>query len=339
MEISITQAKEAITDILYAGLVPNLVGSPGLGKSDIIREVAESQQLKVIDFRLAQADPTDMNGFPTLNEDRTRSHYAAPITFPLESDPIPDGYKGWLVFFDEMTSAAPSVQAAAYKIILDRMIGDQHLHKNVAMVCAGNLATDKAIVNRLSTAMQSRLVHLKLAVDNDAWFSWAGANGIDYRIIGFLRFRPDLLHKFDPNHSDETFPCPRTWHFLSKLVSKLPTIEAEKLAVMAGTVGEGPAREFKGFTDIFSQLPSIDQILRSPETISIPEEPSTLYAITALISNKSNKSNISQFMTLVNRLPIEFQVITLQSILKKDRTLRKEPTVKIWISANANELL
>jgi len=341
MDINITQAKVAIIDALTAGLVPSLTGSPGLGKSDIIREVAKEWDLKVIDFRLAQADPTDMNGFPTLNKERTRSHYAAPITFPLEGDPIPDGYKGWLLFFDEMNAAPPSVQAAAYKIVLDRMVGEQKIHHRVAMVCAGNLSTDRAIVNRLSTAMQSRLIHLNLAIDQKAWFIWAAGAGIDHRILGFLRFRPDLLHNFKPDHADDTFPCPRTWHFLSDLITKnkWDIIGFDKLPIMAGTVGEGPASEFKGFTDIYEQLPTIEQMLNRPESVIIPDEPSTRYAITALIGNKATLQNIDQLMIIVNKLPVEFQVITLQNITKGNKDLRKADSIKAWVAANANELV
>jgi len=339
VDINITQAKSALQDILLAGLVPNLTGSPGLGKSDLIREVAEDNNLKVIDFRLAQADPTDLNGFPSLNEDRSRSHYAAPVTFPLTGDALPEGKDGWLLFFDEMNAAPISVQAASYKVILDRMVGEHPLHKNVAMVCAGNLSSDKAIVNRLSTAMQSRLIHLNLTVDVDAWIDWALMNQIDHRIIGFIRFRNDLLHNFDPSHSDNTFPCPRTWHFLSKIISKWNTVEIENLPLMAGTVGEGPALEFKGFTDIYKSLPTITQILNQPDKITVPTEPSTLYAITSLISSRTTKENIAKFMQLVERLPIEFQVITLQGISKVEKSLLKEQCVKVWLAANANELI
>lgn len=345
MDINIINARAAIQDIIEAGLVANLIGSPGLGKSDLIRQVAKENNLKLIDFRLAQADPTDLMGFPTLNDDRSRSHYAPPSTFPLEGDPIPEGKDGWLVFFDEMNSAPMANQAAAYKIILDRQIGDRHLHNNVVMVCAGNKSTDKAIVNRLSTAMQSRLVHLNLVVDVDSWFEWAIQEKLDHRVIGFLRFREELLHKFNPDHSDDTFPCPRTWHFLSKMVKKWETITDEKLPTIIGTVGEGAGMEFRGFMEIYENLPSIHEILTRPDKIEISKEPSILYAMTALIGNRANGETIDQLMVLVNRLPVEFQVITMQNILKnqEDVNLRQElvksKSVKIWVSANASELV
>jgi MoxR-like ATPase len=124
------ELKEDIIDVLTAGLVPMICGSPGIGKSDIIREIAKAFKLKIIDLRLSQCDPTDMLGFPTHNG--VRMGYAPPEHFPLESDklpiiqpedftyfgidanaPGPQYYAGWLLFLDEFSSAPLAVQAAA----------------------------------------------------------------------------------------------------------------------------------------------------------------------------------------------------------------------------------
>lgn len=338
MEVTIPQVAELVGDVFEAGKVPNLMASPGVGKSDIIRTVAKKYQLKIIDFRLAQSDPTDLNGFPTLNEDRTRCHYAAPMNIPLEGDKIPTGYCGWLLFFDEMTSAPPAVQAASYKIVLDRLVGDTPIHKNVAIACAGNLITDRAIVNRLSTAMQSRLIHFNIVVDSAAWLKWAVEKDIDYRVIAFIRFRPELLHKFDPKHNDVTFPCPRTWEFVSDLISKYDVLQDSKLPIIAGTIGEGTAFEFKAFSDIFESLPTKEQMVNNPQTTEVPEEPSTLYAITALIGKVVEEKTLSKFIEYVSRMPIEFQVITVQAMLKKDSAFLENEAIKSWIKINANEL-
>ena len=208
MKSSTKHCAEFIMDYLLAGEVPMITSSPGVGKSDIIRSVAKQNNLLVIDLRLSQCDPTDLNGFPSLNMDKTRSGYVPMDTFPIEGDILPEGYKGWMLLLDELNSASQAVMAAAYKLILDRQVGMFKLHKNVAIVAAGNLSTDKAIVNRTSTAMQSRLCHIELEVDNEAWIEWAHTHGIDYRITSFIEFKPDLLHNFDPNHNDNTFPCP-----------------------------------------------------------------------------------------------------------------------------------
>ena len=341
--VTIKEGIPLLKDTLNAGLVPSLLASPGVGKSDIIRQIANKANLQVIDFRLSQADPTDLNGFPTLNADRSRSHYAPPETFPLEMDALPknpDGTdkNGWLLFFDEMTSAAPSVQAAAYKVILDRMVGERKIHDKVFMACAGNLLTDKAVVNKLSTAMQSRMIHFNLEADVPSWIEWADSEGIDFRVKSFIQFRPELLHKFDPKHVDNTFPCPRTWEFMSRLVSNMATIPYDKLPLLAGCVGSGAAIEFREYTEIFQSLPTIQEIISSPDKVPVSDEPGTLYAITGLLSKNADKNNLVSIMEYASRLPMEFQVITLQGIVRKDITLKAEKPVLDWLMLNAEEL-
>ena len=130
-------------------------------------------------------------------------------TFPIEGDAIPKGYSGWLILFDELTSAVPALQAAAYKILLDRMVGLHKLHKNVALMAAGNLETDNAIVHPMSTALQSRLAHLELVVDAMEWVNWAASNQIDHRITSYINFKPGNLYTFSPDHTDNTYASPR----------------------------------------------------------------------------------------------------------------------------------
>ena len=156
MKVRIKQARRLITASIKAKLVPMLHGSPGVGKSQIIYQIAEEFNLKVIDLRLSQMDPSDLLGFGALKGDRAT--YFPMEFFPLEGDPIPAGYSGWLIFFDEINSAPSATQAAAYKVILDRMVGLRKLHSHVAIVAAGNLASDNAIVEDMSTALQSRMV-------------------------------------------------------------------------------------------------------------------------------------------------------------------------------------
>lgn len=338
MKISITKAKSNVLRLLKAGLVPNLISSPGLGKSDLIRQIAEENNLKIIDCRLSQMDSSDLNGFPTINEARTRSNFAPPEYIPLEGDKISNGYNGWILFFDEMTSAPQSMQAAAYKIVLDRAIGTHNLHDKVLMVCAGNLMTDRAIVNKLSTAMQSRLIHLEIEVDTDAWIDWATKADIDHRVIGFIKFRPELLHKFSPNHNDNTFPCPRTWEFVSKIIKKEKEITMDITPSLAGAVGEGVSIELYGFLQIYTHLPSIEEIINAPEFTRIPHEPSHMYAISSLISSHLNKKNAEHCIKYINRLPIEFQVITLQCLRIKPE-LATIPSIRLWIGNNSCDLI
>lgn len=111
MQVKASQATRMITSCIKSKLVPMLTGSPGCGKSQIVHQIAEEYNLKVIDLRLSQCDPTDLLGFPTIQGNK--SGYVPMNTFPVEGDAIPDGYSGWLLFFDEFNSASNAVQAAA----------------------------------------------------------------------------------------------------------------------------------------------------------------------------------------------------------------------------------
>lgn len=336
MQVKISQAILMITKFIKAKLVPMLVGSPGSGKSQIIHQIAKEYNLKVIDLRLSQCDPTDLCGFPQVNG--TKAGYLPMDTFPIEGDPIPKGYSGWLLFLDEFNAASPAVQAAAYKIVLDKMVGNYHLHKNVAIACAGNLETDNAIVNPMSTALQSRLAHLELVVDSKEWVNWATENGIDHRITSYIQFKPGNLYTFSPDHTDKTYASPRTWEFANRVLQVAEIGSPELLPMLAGTISEGVAREFIGFCKIYQDLPSMASIIASPGTIKVPSEPSILYALTGSLSHHADMDNFKDLMLFIERLPIEFQVVCLREALRRNKSLMTHPALQKWTVNCATDL-
>lgn len=339
MEVTYDQASKHIEKTLLTGLVPILKGSPGLGKSTLIKDIAKKFNLFVIDLRLSQCDPTDLLGFPTVDKERNKAGYVPMDTFPIEGDKIPKGYGGWLLFLDEFNAASKAVEIAAYKLILDKQVGQFNLHKNVAIVAAGNLSTDNAIVNDQSTAMASRLVHFTVKVDHAAWIKWASSNGIDHRIISYINYRPEILHNFQPDSADETFPCPRTWEFLSKLIKKDTVLDPNDIPIYAGTVGEGTAREFYGFSQIFESLPKLSDIVATPYSLAVPGEPSTLYAISGLIANNLDENNSEELMAYLARLPAEFNVVALRMACRRDPSIFDLKGVQDWMRVHPDRLL
>ena len=322
-----------IAKYIQAKIVPMLTGSPGMGKSAIVKDIAETYNLKLIDLRLSQCDPTDLMGFPSIQGQR--AGYLPMETFPLEGDPIPEGYSGWLLFLDEFNSASIAVQAAGYKLILDRMVGQKNLHKHVAVVCAGNLETDGAIVNPMSTAMQSRLAHLELVTDVNQWLDWAYENDIHRFITSYIKFKPGNLYAFSPDHTDKTYACSRTWEFANRVLKVTDTDDKDLLPMLAGVLSEGVAREFIGFTKIDKDLPKITQIMESPNSIRVPDEPSVLFALTGSISHHANKDNLAPLITYIKRLPKEFQVVTLRETVRRQKELVGHPAMQEWIGTAA----
>lgn len=333
------QLPEAIARAISAKKVVLLRGDPGLGKSQIIHQVAEKHNLKMIDIRLAQCDPTDLQGFPTQNG--VHMDYLPPVMIPLESDPIPEGYDGWLLFLDEYVTAPPSVQAASYKVILDRKIGQYNIHPRVAMVAAGNEDSNKAITFRLSTAAQSRFVHHHLTCSYVAWLEWAAENGIDHRIRAYIKWRPDNLHKFNPDHKDDTFPCPRTWEYVHDLIHKRKELDHIDLGNIIGSVGPGVGREFRAFTKIYEsgRLPTFEEIVENPEGINIPDKPDVIHAITSIISHPENIDRMPDALPFIERLPIEHQVWCLRDVIRQKSELLNDPKLNEWKQRNAKRML
>lgn len=336
MQVKISQAVTMLTAFIKAKLVPLLTGSPGLGKSQIYQQIADAYNLLLIDVRLGQCDVTDLNGFPQIKGNK--AGYLPMDTFPIEGDPIPKGYSGWLLLFDELTSAVPALQAAAYKIILDRKIGLHNLHKNVAVCAAGNLETDNAVVQPMSTALQSRMVHLELVVDHKEWINWASEHSIDPQITSYINFKPGNLYTFSPDHTDKTYASPRTWEFANRVLQVVEPGSPDLLPMLAGTLGEGVAREFIGFCKIYQNLPRIEQIMANPEGITVPVEPSILFALTGSISHNANQENFGSLCTFVERLPIEFQVVCLRETVRRNKAMMGHAAIQKWIAKSATEL-
>ena len=338
MQVKISQAVPMVTDFIKAGIVPMIHGSPGIGKSQIVHQIAEAHGLKLVDMRLSQCDPTDLAGFPQIDAARGKAGYLPMDTFPLEGEAPPTGYNGWLLFFDEANSAPKAVQAAAYKILLDRMIGQHKLHKNCALVAAGNLESDGAIVEEMSTALQSRLAHIELTHDADAWVEWAQLNGVNHKITDFIKFKPGQLYTFKPDHTDKTYACPRTWEFANRVLNVTDEGSPARLPMLAGTLSEGVAREFLTFCKIYESLPKPAAIIAAPDTIKVPVEPSILYALTGSLAHNATDQNFTSMMKFISRLPVEFQVVTMRETIRRNKSMMSHAAVQKWVTESATKL-
>ena len=332
------QATEYITINIRAGLVTMLHGDPGVGKSAIIHQIAKIFKLKVIDLRLSQVDPTELNGFGCIQEGVAK--YIPMETFPLEGTPIPKGYNGFLLFLDEINAAPKSVEAASYKLTLDRMVGSHKLHPKTAIVCAGNLTTSGAIVNRQGTAMQSRLIHLIMTADAIGWVEWASKNDLDFRVISYVSNLPDKLHEFDPKHNDKTFACPRTWEFVSKILRVAGNKPLRDLLPnIAGTVGEGMARQFVAYSETLAAIATIEEIKKDPYNARLSDKPSLRHAASHLVAAHLDVKNIDKLMIYIQRLPMEFQTITIQNAMHRNPSMADHDLIIEWVNRNGERLL
>ena len=176
-----------------------------------------------------------------------------------------------------------------------------------------------------------------MQIDHKVWIGWANEHDIDHRIISLIKFKPEILHKFDPRTNELTFPCPRTWEFASKILKNKSTVSHETKIRLAGTVGEGAAVELATYCDIYQNLPTIEQILIDPKTgWKVPKEPSERYAVTTMLAHNCNEDTLEKILIANNRLPKEFQPITLKDVYRRSPNLRDHALIKSWIAENAS---
>jgi hypothetical protein len=254
-----------------------LWGPPGIGKSDVVRQITEEMGGLMIDMRLGQMDPTDIRGIPFYNKDSGKMDWAPPLDLPDEE--LAGQYPIVVLFMDEMNSAAPAVQAAAYQLVLNRRSGKYHLPKNVVMIAAGNRESDKGVTYRMPTPLANRFVHCEMRSDFPVWLEWAATNKIHKDVIGYLSFAKQDLYDFDAKSSSRSFPTPRSWTFVSELLEDEDLDDATATDLIAGTVGEGLAVKFMAHRKIAGKLPRAEDILSGKEKDLQIKEVSAMYSL------------------------------------------------------------
>lgn len=292
-------------------------GQPGIGKSDIVAEVAKNQNRPLIDIRLPLMEPTDIRGIPYLADIKVydaagnliRDDNGVPITdkefrWSTPSDLPTDDASRALVFFDEMSAAPPSVQAATYQIILNRRIGNYVMPKDVVIVAAGNRVKDKGVAYNMPMPLANRFTHLTLSVDKDDWLEWAALNRVHKDVVGYISFQPGDLNQFNPSNDGYAFATPRSWFFASELLQeegpdgKLTdtAIPDDVLSDMIkGTVGEGVGIKFMTYRGHAAELPHARDILSKKVNKLSTRRIDVMYAlITALTYELKDQADRGQ---------------------------------------------
>ena len=278
-----------------------LWGPPGIGKSDIVAQVTnELANSLLIDIRLSLWDPTDIKGIPYFDSKNVKMVWGAPSELPDEE--LAAQYDNIVVFFDEMNSAAPAVQAAAYQLILNRRVGQYKLPDNVIIVAAGNRESDKGVTYRMPAPLANRFIHLELAVDFDDWFAWSVDNSQHKDVVGYLTFAKKDLYDFDPKSPSRSFATPRSWAFVSELLDD-ELDEGTLTDLVAGSVGEGLAVKFMAHRKVASEMPNPTDILAGKVKEMKTSEISAMYSLTVSLCyelKEASDKNDKMFDTKVN---------------------------------------
>jgi len=324
--ISTTELYTHIDTLLSTDTPLFIHGSPGIGKSYIVADVAKNNGLELVDVRLSQMDPVDLRGVPSIKDNQTV--WMPPVFFPKDKD------SEGILFLDELNAAPPSVQAAIYQLVLNRQMGEYILPKGWRIICAGNRVSDRGVVFRMPTPLANRMVHLHVQARFDDFKLFAIKSGLHSFIIGFLGFRPDLLST-DPVVEDDANPAfatPRSYHMLSNILNAKDDIKSIS-SIIYGTIGYSAGIEFVSYVKVYEELSDIASIYEGHYP-DIDNQPALLYAlVSALVEyfdgSDKHKEHLFKFS---ETLPTEFGVMLIKDIIIKDESIATHAAFDAWLA-------
>lgn len=311
-------------------------GSPGVGKSTLVKKYADKIQARLIDVRLSQYDAVDLRGLPDVGGSRNDTHekqqgaittWHPPSTLPFEGNPGFFDDQRIILFLDELLQADTSVQAVAFQLVLDRKIGEHKLKDNVRILAASNREEDRAGGTRILPPLSNRLMHIEMKVDHHSWLTWARDRNIHESVVRFLEYRPDLLDAFGEAVQSQmkAFPTPRTWESVSGLLEMTDREHGidgglqEKL--IAGLVGRGAATEFQAFHEAANDELMLTRIFDAPDHCEIPNEPSRIFATVTMLLRIIDDENAHSIVRYISRFPAEYQMKLLADLNFSDANL------------------
>jgi hypothetical protein len=314
-------------------LVPFIVGKPGGGKSSLARDIVSELNIdpeRTTEFNPSLRDPVDIMGLPRV--DGEHSSWLPPSEFWRIRDDGTD--RPCALIIEEITDASIPMQNPLCRVVLDRYAGELKLHPKLHIIATGNRTEAKSGATRMTTKLGNRMQTLTFDENLDDWCDWALDNGIAVEMVQFLRFRPNMLSDFDPNRAIN--PTPRSWAMANEVDDSLPS--DLYFANIAGLVGEGAAAEYTGFKRIYDLLPDVSEIMRSPDTSRVPEDPPVLYALVGALAHRSTVDVFEKLSPYIDRMPPEFQVMYLLDTKRREPKITDSKHFVRWAVKNADLL-
>lgn len=288
-----------------------LWGAPGVGKSQGVRQVGKKIEEKtgkrvvITDVRLLLFNPVDLRGIPTSNVEKTLAVWLKPKIFQMdESEDVVN-----VLFLDEISAAPQSVQASAYQITLDRTVGEHTLPENCIVIAAGNRVTDRSVAYNMPKALANRLCHMEIVSDHKSWHNWAVKNGVNKMVLGYIGNNPNMLMDFESSCDELSFPTPRSWEMVSNILNYASDSVIEAFPLISGCIGEANAYRFMEWCEVYSQIPSIEEIFNG-DAITIPKKPEILFALSSEIvdfaKNNDSIEKMKNALCYISKMPKEF---------------------------------
>jgi hypothetical protein len=295
---------EALGTAIASRIPVLLWGAPGTGKTSVVQAMAEAAGWPCETVIASIREPSDFAGLPIIagtDADTAQVNFAP----PRWARRLVNAGRG-VLFFDEVSTAPPAVQAALLRVVLERTVGDLVLPGDVAVVAAANPPEQAADGWDLSAPLANRFCHLDWPVDarllaagfTAGWSTpappvlpeeWLRQVGVARSwVAGFITVRPTLAIEVpvETAGAGRAWPSPRTWDMAARLLAaanQTGISEAARSLLIRGAVGQGPGVEFLTWL-VEADLPDPEAVLADPESFEIPTRGDRAYAALSSIA-------------------------------------------------------
>lgn len=319
-KILITNCELICKDRNMARVIPPILihSSPGVGKSSIVRQVANKLKIGFVDVRLAEMESVDIRGLPSVDKEQGVMKWNAPDFWPRDPDS-----KG-IIFLDELTSCDKSCQVAAYELILDRKIGDFYkVPDGWYIVSAGNLTTDRAVAMSMSSALSNRFMHVEIEADDAQWVKWAMTHDVHPSVTGFIQYKPMSLFNMEKENLERGWPSPRSWERVSEMTKIYGNDEDLLRKIVYGLVGPAKGVEYMEFHRLNKSFDNILDMMYGKVPVKIPEKNDLLYAMCSTLiyvlwrgkDEADEKKRLDGFFKIVSELRPEFVMMSINGAM------------------------
>ena len=317
-----TLLKDTIKSLFPIQRTICIEGSPGGGKTTIVHQVAEELGVPCIERHMPTMLVEDFGILIPNGDDQL--HYKLPDWFPVKGKAPENG----ILLFDDRNQANGDLQKVLANICQARTLHGVPMPDGWQVISTGNRQADRAGANRVLGHLRNRETVYELDTHLDDWTTWAIDNNVKPELVSFIRFRPALLHDYDPQRDQNA--TPRSW--VEGVSDVLGTVPADaEFESFKGAVGEGAAAEFVGFLRIFRKLPNPDAVLMNPTTADVPSDPATLYALSGAIAERATENNFERVCTYAERMPADFSVLTVSYASRKKPELANTQAFNKWV--------
>jgi MoxR-like ATPase len=301
-----------------------LRGEPGIGKSSLLRSVAEQ-----LGFDHAYIDVPNMDlgdiAMPVIDHDSKTTRYYPNARFKVhEGKPL-------VIMLDEFSKGADPVKNMLHPMLekANPRLGDLSLSEQTVVFLTGNLTTD-GVGDSLKAHSLNRIVPVTVSKPTaEEWLDWAVPRGIEAEICAWVNQFPHALASYtDPAQSDnpyiynprkpqQAFVSPRSLETASNIVRtrKLNDPDAV-IAALAGAVGEAAARDIQAYVEYSDQLPTWEQQVKMPDTTKVPTSPGACAITVFAAITRVEKNTITPFMQYLERFDPEWQAVFAINIAK-----------------------